>query len=280
MAKLTIKGQPVSSSFNNSENIKFSSSNLTSGNVSDAIKELKTEIDEIELTPGPKGDSVTVTKVEESSADSGSNVVTFSDGKTLTVKNGSKGSKGDTGPRGPQGNVGATGPRGPAGSTSYTAKEVYNGDNDAWVSSPWNSHLGASSKNIRFSIQSDGNAVVYKNNSSLWQTGTSSRRFKHNIKDITEERAKELLNIRVRTFDYNDDQICSTGLTDKVGVIAEEVTNVMKDVVIFEPSDDDPSKMIERSVDYQGFVPYLIKMIQIQQKEIDNLKAKIEKLEK
>lgn len=40
---------------------------------------------------GTNGTSVTVTNVSESTADGGSNVVTFSDGKTLTVKNGSKG---------------------------------------------------------------------------------------------------------------------------------------------------------------------------------------------
>lgn len=43
---------------------------------------------------GKDGTSVTVSKVTESTADGGSNVVTFSDGKTLTIKNGSKGSKG------------------------------------------------------------------------------------------------------------------------------------------------------------------------------------------
>ena len=276
MAKLTIKGQPVSSSFNNSENIKFSSSNLTSGNVSDAIKELKTEIDEIELTPGPKGDSVTVTKVEESSADGGNNVVTFSDGKTLTVKNGSKGSKGDTSPQGPRGE---TGPQGPAGSTSYTATGVYNSTGDAWIQANGSIHNQAAN-GIRFSVQTDGNVVIYRYNSSIWQTGTSSSRFKHNIEDITEERAKELLDVRVRTFDYNDDQVCSTGLKNKVGVIAEEVTPIMRDVVVFEPSDENNTEMIERTVDYQGFVPYLIKMVQMQQKEINDLKAKIEKLEK
>ena len=47
------------------------------------------------------GTSITVTKVTESTADGGSNEVEFSDGKTLTVKNGSKGSKGETGPQGP-----------------------------------------------------------------------------------------------------------------------------------------------------------------------------------
>lgn len=45
---------------------------------------------------GEDGTSVTVKSVSTSSEDGGSNVVTFSDGKTLTVKNGSKGTKGDT----------------------------------------------------------------------------------------------------------------------------------------------------------------------------------------
>lgn len=48
-------------------------------------------------SPGKDGTSVTVANVSESTADGGSNVVTFSDGKTLTVKNGSKGSTGSPG---------------------------------------------------------------------------------------------------------------------------------------------------------------------------------------
>lgn len=43
---------------------------------------------------GQNGNSVTVENVTESTADGGSNVVTFSDGKTLTVRNGSKGTPG------------------------------------------------------------------------------------------------------------------------------------------------------------------------------------------
>lgn len=42
------------------------------------------------------GTSVTVASVSTSSEDGGSNVVTFSDGTSVTVKNGSKGTKGDT----------------------------------------------------------------------------------------------------------------------------------------------------------------------------------------
>lgn len=46
---------------------------------------------------GSDGTSVTVKNVTESTADGGSNVVTFSDGKTVTIKNGSKGSAGTNG---------------------------------------------------------------------------------------------------------------------------------------------------------------------------------------
>lgn len=53
--------------------------------------------------PGKDGTSVTVKSVSESTVDGGSNVVTFSDGKTVTIKNGSKGSKGDTGADGAAG---------------------------------------------------------------------------------------------------------------------------------------------------------------------------------
>ena len=52
---------------------------------------------------GDSGTSVTVTNVSESTADGGENVVTFSDGKTLTVKNGSKGSDGAAGKDGNDG---------------------------------------------------------------------------------------------------------------------------------------------------------------------------------
>jgi hypothetical protein len=52
---------------------------------------------------------VTVKSVSESTADGGSNVITFSDGKTVTIKNGSKGSKGDKGETGAAGKNGADG---------------------------------------------------------------------------------------------------------------------------------------------------------------------------
>lgn len=64
---------------------------------------------------GSDGTSVTVSNVSESTEDGGNNVVTFSDGKTLTVKNGSKGSQGEKGDQGIQGEKGEKGDPGTNG---------------------------------------------------------------------------------------------------------------------------------------------------------------------
>lgn len=57
---------------------------------------------------GANGTSVTVSSVSESTADGGENIVTFSDGKALTVKNGSKGSQGVQGIKGNNGTDGVS----------------------------------------------------------------------------------------------------------------------------------------------------------------------------
>ena len=62
--------------------------------------------------PGANGTSVTVSSVSESSADGGSNVVTFSDGKKLTVKNGKTGATGAPGEKGEKGDKGDKGDKG------------------------------------------------------------------------------------------------------------------------------------------------------------------------
>ncbi len=51
----------------------------------------------------PEGSSVTITDISESTEDGGSNIVTFSDGSTVAIKNGSKGSKGEKGDKGADG---------------------------------------------------------------------------------------------------------------------------------------------------------------------------------
>lgn len=96
----------------------------------------------------------------------------------------------------------------------------------------------------------------------------SSKRYKKNIEDLSEERAKKLLDLRVVTFDY----INEANGTDCIGLIAEETEEVEKYPVYYN-QDGEPD-----SIDYSKLVPQLIKLVQMQQKQIDYLTQKIEAL--
>ena len=79
----------------------------------------------IDYQDGKDGASVTVQSVEESTADGGSNVVTFSDGKKLNVKNGSKGSPGYTPVKGVDYNDGEDGKDGKDGYTPVKGTDYF-----------------------------------------------------------------------------------------------------------------------------------------------------------
>ena len=99
-------------------------------------------------------------------------------------------------------------------------------------------------------------------------TQTSSRKVKENIEPMTDEDAEKILLLEAVSFDYkNKDR----GV-DKRGFIAEDVAEILPNLVTPE-TEESPA-----SLDYISIIPYLQKMIQKQQAEIDILKAEIEKL--
>ena len=104
----------------------------------------------------------------------------------------------------------------------------------------------------------------------------SSKHVKTNIQDISDDDAKKLLDIRPINFDYMEEV---GGLKNQIGVLAEDTYEILPKVVSvpddYVEKDFDISMGIQQplpSVDYAKFVPYLIKLVQIQQKEIDILK--------
>lgn len=111
---------------------------------------------------------------------------------------------------------------------------------------------------------------------------SSSRRFKENIKDLTEEDAKKLLDVRTVTFDFKEKYSPSSDWEherfNQPGVIAEEVLDIYPTLVRFSNYEDQNEDPIPTFVEYSHFVPYLIKMVQMQQKEIDQLKAEVAEL--
>ena len=111
---------------------------------------------------------------------------------------------------------------------------------------------------------------------TLQISSSSSRRIKENIRDMSEERAKKLLDIEIVNFDYIGTY--GGGLKDQSGVIAEDAIKIIPEAVTI-PKGYDETKPIDENdllpeVDYRQYIPYLIKMVQIQQKEIEELKKR------
>lgn len=111
---------------------------------------------------GKDGTSITVVNVSESSVDGGSNVVTFSDGKTVTVKNGNRGSDGNDGYTPIKGVDYFDGKEGADGQDGYTpvkGKDYFDGTS-VTVFSVTESTVDGGSNIIVFS---DGKQVTVKN---------------------------------------------------------------------------------------------------------------------
>ncbi len=99
-------------------------------------------------------------------------------------------------------------------------------------------------------------------------TKASSIRYKTNVIDMTEERAKRILRMRPVSYDYTN-MGCER---DQLGLIAEEVEAIDKYAVSYDEYNRPDS------LDYSKFVPQLIKLCQLQQHEINELKETVSKL--
>ena len=134
------------------------------------------------------------------------------------------------------------------------------------------------------------NLDVFKTSSSTYAPVSasafntkSSKYLKENIEKMTEDEANKILDVDVVTFDFKEKFGGEKGCR---GVIAEEVYNVIPSVVTaIDKESIDASKNNKDfkfdditkapSVDYSKFVPYLIKKIQMQEKDIKKLKERI-----
>ena len=90
----------------------------------------------------------------------------------------------------------------------------------------------------------------------------SSARYKENIEEMTEEYAKKLLELRPVSYDYKNKE-------DGVGcygLIAEEV-DAVESYPVYYNNDHEPE-----GIDYSKFVPQIIKLLQMHEKELEKLK--------
>lgn len=142
--------------------------------------------------------------------------------------------------------------------------------------------LANQSQTILRATQKSSSSTVYlpSSNGTIALT-SSSRRIKENIRDITEEEAQKLLDIDVVKFDYKEGW--GDGKKNHAGFIAEDVQKIIPETVIANKNYDpnlpiDVEYNFPPEMDYQKFIPYLVKMVQIQQQEINELKAAIKAL--
>ena len=95
------------------------------------------------------------------------------------------------------------------------------------------------------------------------------------------ELAEKILDINIVTFDYKEEYLKGSEEKDRInrrGVIAEEVEEIIPEVVNRAVSTVDNKERI--TVEYDKFIPYLIKMVQIQNDRINELEKEIKNLKK
>lgn len=107
-------------------------------------------------------------------------------------------------------------------------------------------------------------------------TQSSSRRVKKNIEDMTEIEAKKLLHVEVKSYDYINPDMPDGCF----GCIAEDMAKLIPSCVNgdVDCADDDAVAIQGIGIDYSKLVPHLIKMVQIQQAQIDAQQEQINKL--
>ena len=103
----------------------------------------------------------------------------------------------------------------------------------------------------------------------------SSRVIKTNVVPESEESARRILDLDVVKFDYKPGVCPDSSRFDRRGLIAEDTLNIMPEIVYI-PDEykkngytGDNTKV--PSIDYTKIIPDLVKMVQIQQKQLDRV---------
>lgn len=123
-----------------------------------------------------------------------------------------------------------------------------------------------------YSRTAGGSANVGVNQYGTIYRVSSSRRYKHDIKDLTLEEARKLLDIKPRTFKYNDDFLTpddEKAGKDVPGFISEEVSEQMP--IAVDHDNEGNAEMWNANI----LIPCMLKIIQDQDKRIAALEDKL-----
>jgi hypothetical protein len=140
--------------------------------------------------------------------------------------------------------------------------------------------IGVRETHQRFSVPAIFN---YQPNQSGWDVRAdsdgnfyvlaSSRKYKENIQSVSDLERDAVMLLRAVSFNYRA-QPSAPHMSKQYGLIAEEVFDVLPEIVIANSAGE-----IE-SVNYEALIPLLISKVQRQQEELDQLRARVKKIEK
>lgn len=124
-------------------------------------------------------------------------------------------------------------------------------------------------------VTSGGHLVFAADGSTVAYLASSSKRYKDHIRDLDDEEALSILDIPVVVFKYKDGYLVKGDLLEGKpipGFYAEDVEEVAPILCQYN---------LDGSVEdwnYRTMIPYMVKTMQIQQKQIDNLQTQINEL--
>ncbi len=136
------------------------------------------------------------------------------------------------------------------------------------------SHISLVSTAV-YSRTAGGSANVGVNQYGTIYRVSSSRRYKHDIQDLPLEEARKLLDLKPRTFKYNDNFLTPDDERvgkDVPGFISEEVSDLLP--IAVDHDQDGNCEMWNSNV----IVPCMLKLIQDQEKRIAALEAEIKEI--
>ena len=119
----------------------------------------------------------------------------------------------------------------------------------------------------------DGAGTIYAVNTTV--QSSSDARLKENIR-VLDTGLNEILNLKPRRFDWKKDE--GLNIKNDIGFIAQEVEEILPDLVMDYPKTNNEDIQY-KSLGMSKMIPTLVKAIQEQQTIIEDLKARIEKLE-
>ena len=124
-------------------------------------------------------------------------------------------------------------------------------------------------------ISGSGSTVVIDGNGRLLTSSSSSKRYKHDIRDIDIDEVLPLLDLHVRRYKYNEKYLVDDDERvgkDIPGFIAEEVEDILPIAVNHNP--DGSAEMWNEQI----LVPCLLKLIQYNNDRIKALETELEAL--